>query len=74
MTIDELQTGSIVRLQFLHGIEQAACIAVTGEGEERRARFVSYDAWTGLYGWEAYRFEGEWAYGTSADPLVVLSN
>lgn len=40
----------------------------TGDRNEERARFEDSE----IGEWEAYRFNGRWAYGSSADRLSVI--
>lgn len=68
--IDRLQPGAQVTLRF-HGSmgnethdERATFQGIVGEGDDRLAQFD---------GWEAYRYRGHWAYGTSADRLSLIS-
>jgi hypothetical protein len=82
MRIDQLQPGTEVTLRF-HGSlgnvtqdEPAVFGGITGEGDERRAHFTSVeknaDDVAETYEWEAYRYSGRWAYGTSADRLQLV--
>lgn len=69
--IDTLKVGDKVRLKFAgsrslgNDAHEETCIfnGIEGEGDKRRAKFDE---------WEAYRFRGRWAYGSSAENLVVL--
>ena len=70
--IDSLKPNTPVLLKFREGTEEATFLALIGEGDERRARFIQHDDAVGLYEWEAYRFRGRWAYGTSADTLRLV--
>lgn len=74
-TIDTLTPGEAVRLGFVeYGSEPAIFIGIEGEGEERLATFESKDADNGhTYRWQAYRYCGHWAYGTSADHLRLVA-
>lgn len=55
-------------------VEAAIFVRLTGDGEEARATFRSPGTYPGeTYEWEAYRFEGRWAYGTGADALTLVS-
>lgn len=79
--IDSLKPGTTVTLKF-HGskslgndpyIQDAVFLGVYGVGDDRRARFMSVEA--KIYdpgGWDAYRFNGHWAYGTSAERLTLV--
>lgn len=80
--IDRLERGAFVELD-INGryIERAMFIGIVGEGDARRARFVSAfkgegNAITegdrkGYAEWEAYRYNGRWAYGSSAERMTV---
>lgn len=78
--IDSLKPNSRITLQF-NGRggnrtrrEPALFLGVTGTGDDRRAKFRSFDDYNfRTYEWEAYRFEGFWAYGSSADRLQLIS-
>ena len=76
--IDSLTAGETVNLKF-HGSKslgngshvcEAIFVAINGEGEERRAEFDDADGYSSS--WEAYRFNGHWAYGSSAERLSVI--
>ena len=74
--IDKLEFNTTVLLRF-HGSnfnetyeEEHIFRGVSGEGDDRRALFWSA---TGHYDWEAYRYRGHWAYGTSADRLSLVA-
>lgn len=78
MRIDNLTVGAEVTLRF-HGSfgnktydQSFVFLGIKGEGSERRAEF-KYAAGTGGYGtWEAYRYQGRWAYGSGADRLSLV--
>jgi hypothetical protein len=78
-TIDDLRRGQTVVLRFCGSrelgnqpyTETARFNGVIGRGEDRRAVFESRDG-DRTYTWNAYRFEGEWAYGSSAEPLRLV--
>ena len=53
-------------------VETAVFKGVTGEGDERRATFESMDG-SRVYEWDAYRFNGHWAYGSSAETLRLVA-
>jgi hypothetical protein len=71
--LDTLPAGTRVTLA-LHGwagsVEYMTqtFVGITGAGDERRATFN--DEMTG--DWDAYRYEGGWAYGSSAQRLQLL--
>lgn len=76
--LDKITPGSVVTLQFHEGAGQDSYedtvlfLGVEGSGNERRAKFMSQTGGTATYTWEAYRYNGRWAYGTSADRLSVI--
>lgn len=51
--------------------EQVFFLGIRGEGDDRRAGFVSTDSQGKLYDWEAYRSDGRWVYGSSAQRLTL---
>jgi hypothetical protein len=83
--IDSLKPGTPVRLKFCAEFqgkdqayeEDAVFVALTGEGNDRRATFGSPDqrvpgedrVW---YQWDAYRYKGRWVYGSSAETLRLV--
>jgi hypothetical protein len=46
----------------------AKLLRIEGEGDEKRAVFHDEE----IGEWEAYRYNGRWAYGSSAEPLRVI--
>jgi hypothetical protein len=71
--IDRLTPGTNVTLGFDHGTEPATFIDFADNEGDPRATFESMDIDTGrTYRWEAYRYNGHWAYGTSADRLRLV--
>jgi hypothetical protein len=75
--IDNLKPGEVVELAFNPGKRNEYCeyhvfLGILDEGEERRAAFAGIGH-RGMYEWEAYRYEGRWAFGTSADRLSLYS-
>lgn len=72
--IDNLESGQAVRLQF-NGkrIEAALFVSMidADKGDDRRARFVQI-AGDQSYEWDAYRYNGGWAYGSSAQRLSLV--
>lgn len=83
--LDTLERGSFVLLDFNGQYEERAMfVGIVGEGDDRHARFVTIDTleprprvsgghyYKGYYEWEAYRYNGRWAFGTSAEPLRLL--
>lgn len=71
--IDTLKAGSTVELVFRYGVERAVFLGITGTGDDRRARFLQLNVDGEPYEWEAYRYNGRWAYGTSADRLTLYA-
>lgn len=67
----QLQPGQQVLLGFKGSDEVAWFVAMEGEGESRRIKFLQNGPDGKPFDWEAYRYEGHWAYGTSADRLVL---
>jgi hypothetical protein len=70
-TINGLKAGETVNLQF-HGSkrfgndpyqDEHVFVGFEGEGDDKRAVFEG--------GFEAYRYNGRWSYGTSAEKLSV---
>jgi hypothetical protein len=77
--IDSLTPDTPVTLKFCAELqgedaafeEDAVFIRITGEGDERRATFRTQVVKP--YEWEAYRFNGRWAYGSSAETLRLVA-
>lgn len=46
----------------------ATLVRIEGEGDDKRAVFIDEE----IGEWEAYRYNGRWAYGSSAEPLRVI--
>jgi hypothetical protein len=81
--MDKLEVGQIVTLAFHKSAsttmekggrvdyEEAVFMGIVGEGEDRHAEFISGDA-RHMYRWAAYRFQGRWAFGSSAERLSVV--
>lgn len=76
--IDSLKPGDTVELAFSHygnkdeTYEYAVFLGIKGEGDTRRAEFIQRERGdTSVFNWEAYRFNGRWVYGTSAERLRV---
>ncbi len=83
--IDSLTPETPVRLKFCAEFqgkdgayeEDAVFVKLEGTGDDRRATFRTKDkeTWSGTfaaYEWEAYRFKGRWAYGSSAETLRLV--
>ena len=78
--LDKLAEGTGVMLNFHVGkriveTSEARFVRMEGEGEDRHAVFRSRGrkGKNGWYEWEAYRYKGRWAYGSSADLITVHS-
>lgn len=72
----ELRFGGSRELGNPPYFEQVQFLRIEGSGEDRRAVFrsrTSRGAAVESFDWEAYRFEGRWVYGTSAEPLRVVA-
>lgn len=70
--IDKLIPGTITMLRFKgRTFEYAKFIGITGDGDSRRAEFEQFNPSGEKFRWEAYRYNGGWAYGTGADRLGV---
>jgi len=87
--IDSLKLDTKVTLRFHNGSgytdrhntqgaydEQVVFLGIEGQGDERTARFTEPNfpentdkSWT----WEAYRHNGGWAYGSSAERLQLIA-
>lgn len=68
--IDSLQPGTKVVLDFAGKYtEEHVFQGIRGEGDSRVARFDGTSHLGGPYSWEAYRYNGRWAFGTSAEWL-----
>ena len=75
--IDSLKSLSAVVLDFNGKFtEPAVFLGIEGEGDDRRAKFAQPTEHTesGYYTWDAYRYNGKWAYGTSAERLSLVSS
>lgn len=74
--IDSLAIGTKVLLEFTGSMgnsgytETMIFKGIEGEGDKRRATFA--DVYDASNEWQAYRYNGGWAYGTSADRLRLL--
>lgn len=74
--IDNLKPGTIVVLDTGYDEpERAIFLGIDGEGDEREARFAQFLAGPGparIQEWQAYRFNGRWAYGSGASALKLV--
>lgn len=74
--IDSLVTGDKVVLEFTGSMGNSGYTdtvvfkGIEGEGDKRRATFA--DVYDASSEWQAYRYNGYWAYGSSADRLRLL--
>ena len=76
MRIDQLIPETPVTLDFYYRgkysfTEEVTFVGRNGKGTDRVAVFRSIGPDNKPYTWEAYRFEGRWVYGTSADRLSL---
>lgn len=73
--IDSIPSLSVVVIALgrKDASEEALFMGVTGESDERQANFVSRNYVGDPYQWSAYRMNGRWCYGSSGDPLRILS-
>jgi hypothetical protein len=77
--IDKMIPGDIVTLDFCTNSkdsgnqERAMFVGHIGYGPDRRAEFACLDERGKVYEWEAYRYNGGWAYGSGAARLKVVS-
>lgn len=80
--IDSLKPGTEVTIRYMREFQFGGPLdenlffhGILGEGEDRRAVFsdrADLDAsWKSS--WEAYRYKGRWAYGSSAETLRLLA-
>jgi hypothetical protein len=72
LRINAANVGRVLTLGFhspYNPFEQdAKLLKLEGEGDDARATFKDEDGME----WEAYRYNGRWAYGSSANRLQVL--
>jgi hypothetical protein len=66
--IDQLTPGSIVMLAYADGTDRALFRGITGTGNDRYAQFTDSNGTE----WDAYRFRGGWAYGSSGQRLRLV--
>jgi hypothetical protein len=71
--IDNIKPGSIVTLDLAGDEHVARFEEIIGTGDERVARFTAKSGPCAEYAWDAYRFNGRWAFGTSAQRMSVIS-
>lgn len=69
--LDKLPALTVVSIEIKYGVEEVVFIGIDGEGDDRKARFLSRGYHGEVYEWAAYRMNGRWAYGTSGDRLKV---
>ena len=72
--IDSLDPMTSVILAFDGRQERATFHSLIGDKKnpQRRALFESKDEQGKAYKWEAYRYQGRWAYGTGAGRLTLV--
>lgn len=76
--IDKLEPGAHVRLYFTSTYgnqereEDAVFVGITGDGDDREATFRQPDSDSEPFEWQSYRYDGYWAYGSSAERLVLV--
>lgn len=70
--LDKMTVGKILTLDFGNHIDDAVFIGITGEGDHRKAHLVSATKGGALMPWEAYRFNGRWAFGSSAERVSII--
>lgn len=72
--IDKLQPGSFVELDFNGKYQEfAVFLGISGEGDKRYAKFAQPQArGDQMFEWEAYRFNGGWKFGSSAERLSLV--
>jgi hypothetical protein len=70
--LDKLTALSVVTIEIDTGIEEVVFLGIDGEGDDRKARFLSRGYHGEIYEWAAYRYNGRWAYGTSGDRISVV--
>lgn len=76
--IDKLTPGSVVSLVLFTGskhesLQKAMFMGIEGEGEDRRAKFLFRTGGWDCYDVEIYRYNGKWAWGSSADRISLDS-
>lgn len=80
--IDSLKPGTQVTVRFMREYqfggpddEKFFFHGILGEGDDRRAVFGPTASLDQNYrdSWEAYRFNGRWAYGSSAETLRLVA-
>lgn len=83
MRFDNLTPGSVIEIQTFYGaqpheVETAAFLGIYGEGDGRNAKLATVskhpksDGTHPIIEWEIYRYNGRWAYGTSADRISLV--
>lgn len=74
MRLDDIPAGSAVTFSIRENEpEEAFFMGISGSGKERTAKFVSkvFDGGS-CFDWEAYRYNGFWALGSSADRMKII--
>jgi hypothetical protein len=78
MRIDQLEPGTEVILKFHGGngnkgyTNKNYFVEIVGKGENRRAVFSFCKEVDEHSTWEAYRYNGRWAYGSGAHRLSLV--
>lgn len=72
---DSLKPETRVTIEFARNFqfggpehEDATFVKIEGEGDDRRMTLRQ----DGMGEWEAYRYNGRWAYGSSAETLRLI--
>lgn len=76
--IDSIKNGQRVTLRFMANFqgkdgawdEDMVFDGIDGDGDDREARFKYLDS---SDHWKAYRFNGRWVYGSSAETLRLIT-
>lgn len=73
LRFDKITPGSIIEVAIGGTEETVFFLGVTGTKDDREANFTQRAPQGDLYDWSAYRFNGRWVYGSSADPIKPVS-
>lgn len=74
--LDRIAPGSTLEITTFyrnapHDPERVVFLGIEGSGDDRRAKFMQTGPDGKPFTWDAYRYGGRWAYGSSADRLRV---
>lgn len=70
--IDTLVIGQVVTLNFADRYTQNLVFGgIKGDGDDRRAKFIGVYVEGNAYDFEAYRVNGRWCFGSSAERLYL---